>query len=54
MCMPTPEMAVSGNYVNHNGLSRAVAFNKAGGILGRLGTPYIEVLQIQAFVERCL
>ncbi|RSL40830.1 hypothetical protein CEP54_016003 [Fusarium duplospermum] len=42
-------MAQSKDYVNQGGLSRAAIFNAVEASLARLGTPYIDVLQIHRY-----
>ncbi|KAK3343024.1 NADP-dependent oxidoreductase domain-containing protein [Neurospora tetraspora] len=43
------QIAASKDYVNQHGLSRAAIFNAVEASLRRLGTPYIDLLQIHRF-----
>ncbi|KAI0314903.1 NADP-dependent oxidoreductase domain-containing protein [Amylostereum chailletii] len=44
-----PELADTREFVNQGGLSRAAIFNQVDACLARLGTAYIDVLQIHTF-----
>lgn len=43
-----PSLSTTREYVNQGGLSRAAIFNAVDGILARLETSYVDLLQIHA------
>lgn len=49
LTMFTPHLANTRDYVNQGGLSRAAIFNQVDASLARLGTSYIDLLQVHTW-----